>query len=78
MFVKLAADGAFLSSIAVSRELSLFPDTAPEVITPPNKGSKASTPAVPAEKEELNSEEAIQKKREAFFKKMSKGGDKAR
>lgn len=59
-------------------ERSLFPDTAPEVIAPPNKGGKTGTPAVPAEKEELTSEEAIQKKREAFFKKMMKGGDKAR
>lgn len=52
-------------------------NTAPEMITPPSKGGKAGTPAVPAEKEELTTEEAMQKKREAFFKKMMKGGDKA-
>ncbi|XP_072282583.1 signal recognition particle receptor subunit alpha [Pyxicephalus adspersus] len=51
-------------------------NTASEVIIPPNKGGKGNTPAVPAEKEELTSEEAMKRNREAFFKK--KGGEKAR
>lgn len=46
---------------------------APEVITT-NKG-KVSTPA--PDKEELSTEEVIQRKREEFFKKRMKTGDKA-
>ncbi|XP_068096416.1 signal recognition particle receptor subunit alpha [Hyperolius riggenbachi] len=52
-------------------------NTAPEVITTSNKGSKANSVLAPAEKEELTSEEAMQRKREEFFKKKMKGGDKA-
>ncbi|XP_075046558.1 signal recognition particle receptor subunit alpha [Mixophyes fleayi] len=45
-------------------------NTAPEAITASNKGTKSG------DKEELTSEEAIQRKREEFFKKRMKTGDK--
>lgn len=48
---------------------------APEAIT--SNKVKVSTPASSGDKEELTSEEAMQKKREEFFKKRMKTGDKA-
>ncbi|XP_075695281.1 signal recognition particle receptor subunit alpha [Rhinoderma darwinii] len=48
---------------------------APEAIT--SNKAKVSTPAPPGGQEELSTEEAIQRKREEFFKKRMKTGDKA-
>ncbi|KAG9482030.1 hypothetical protein GDO78_010977 [Eleutherodactylus coqui] len=48
---------------------------APEVV--PSNKVKVSAPASAGDREELSTEEAIQKKREEFFKKRMKTGDKA-
>ncbi|KAG8568188.1 hypothetical protein GDO81_013909 [Engystomops pustulosus] len=52
-----------------------FADLAPEAIT--SNKAKVSAPASTGDKEELTSEEAMQRKREEFFKKRMKTGDKA-